>query len=728
MDEAIDAETTFDVGGCLRVRRTENNDAVSLSLIYQGISVGLSRPNSGTLESTLQRLSISLTKKLHPSLSKKRRAKNAVLSTPSIHDIIQCTLVTRLSGDKVDGALCNAEAWLPACDLIIKHAAFNDQPETTTGMRIVCNPPTCLSVEVAKLPMSGVLQLAVATTEFADVTQCVWECAVVDAPQARTEGATAELVSTGVGATFVFKVPEASVGKLLRVTCTPTAQWVVGGRGTPSADADCAQPELYALETDDKDSRVNMVGTVELPSTSTRHVRCVGVPIATVVGPVVACPVRPWVTGTEWHGTDVLSSCAANTPTATRVDATVDDAAAPGGAMAGPRPAADDAREACVIDVMTYNILADCYATSPHGRQRLFAYCPDYYLQRDYREQLLVAEISARDCDVVCLQEVETHEFERFLRPTMEVYGYTGVLAPKHSELIEGCAIFAKQRSVAVVDSRVVVFREALREDKYAYLREAYADTPDFERIFLVGSVGQLVHLETPEGDDILVANTHLFYHPFCPHVRNIQMAILLQEATDWMAAIGPATSIVVCGDLNSTPETGVVEFLCTGQLSPQHPEWARGAQVRWDRATKSLVNLKNDVDGLAKPGETANEHGQRRGNLPVRWTTTTPDLAAKCKHADRAADKHTATGPALSHLLNLQLSHAISTMEKHSTNYTSGFCGWLDYLAVGGRLSLVASQDPIPEDLLQRDVALPSQHFPSDHVPVVARCVLRPQ
>eukprot|EP00041_Stephanoeca_diplocostata_P027605 m.762320 g.762320 ORF g.762320 m.762320 type:complete len:99 (-) comp23209_c0_seq6:458-754(-) len=53
---------------------------------------------------------------------------------------------------------------------------------------------------------------------------------------------------------------------------------------------------------------------------------------------------------------------------------------------------------------------------------------------------------------------------------------------------------------------------------------------------------------------------------------------------------------------------------------------------------------------------------------------------------------------------------------------------GWLDYLAVGGRLSLVASQDPIPEDLLQRDVALPSQHFPSDHVPVVARCVLRPQ
>eukprot|EP00041_Stephanoeca_diplocostata_P027603 m.762316 g.762316 ORF g.762316 m.762316 type:complete len:158 (-) comp23209_c0_seq6:890-1363(-) len=128
-------------------------------------------------------------------------------------------------------------------------------------------------------------------------------------------------------------------------------------------------------------------------------------------------------------------------------------------------------------------------------------------------------------------------------------------------------------------------------------------------------------------------------------------------------------------GDLNSTPETGVVEFLCTGQLSPQHPEWARGAQVRWDRATKSLVNLKNDVDGLAKPGETANEHGQRRGNLPVRWTTTTPDLAAKCKHADRAADKHTATGPALSHLLNLQLSHAISTMEKHSTNYTSGFC-----------------------------------------------------
>ena len=34
------------------------------------------------------------------------------------------------------------------------------------------------------------------------------------------------------------------------------------------------------------------------------------------------------------------------------------------------------------------------------------------------------------------------------------------MLAPKHSELIEGCAVFVKHRTLTVVDSRVIVFRE----------------------------------------------------------------------------------------------------------------------------------------------------------------------------------------------------------------------------------------------------------------------------
>ena len=53
--------------------------------------------------------------------------------------------------------------------------------------------------------------------------------------------------------------------------------------------------------------------------------------------------------------------------------------------------------------VMTYNVLADLYATA-----EMYHYCPPWALSWAYRKQALLREILHQHADIVCLQEVRT--------------------------------------------------------------------------------------------------------------------------------------------------------------------------------------------------------------------------------------------------------------------------------------------------------------------------------
>lgn len=60
-------------------------------------------------------------------------------------------------------------------------------------------------------------------------------------------------------------------------------------------------------------------------------------------------------------------------------------------------------------------------------------------------------------------------------------------------------------------------------------------------------------------------------------------------------------------------------------------------------------------------------------------------------------------------------------------TNYTEGFKACLDYIYFeANRLSL-KSFVPLPkEEVLQKEVAIPSSSFPSDHIPLIADLKLK--
>ena len=78
------------------------------------------------------------------------------------------------------------------------------------------------------------------------------------------------------------------------------------------------------------------------------------------------------------------------------------------------------------------------------------------------------------------------------------------------------------------------------------------------------------------------MANTHLFFHPLCSHIRALQIERLLGVVAERLAAeeeeagTRPAPAFVLCGDLNSQPVSSAGALLRDGVVTPAHPDWCR--------------------------------------------------------------------------------------------------------------------------------------------------------
>jgi len=81
--------------------------------------------------------------------------------------------------------------------------------------------------------------------------------------------------------------------------------------------------------------------------------------------------------------------------------------------------------------LLSYNILADYYASQPYSREVLYPYCKPEALEIAYRQCLLGKELPNYRADILCLQEVGTHCYADYLAPLMETHGYHGCFQKK---------------------------------------------------------------------------------------------------------------------------------------------------------------------------------------------------------------------------------------------------------------------------------------------------------
>ena len=90
------------------------------------------------------------------------------------------------------------------------------------------------------------------------------------------------------------------------------------------------------------------------------------------------------------------------------------------------------------IRVMSYNLLADLYASREVDQKVMYNHCDREFLIRKRRMPLLIYEILAYHPDVVCLQEVDAGVYHDLLRPVLESHGFRGYYSNKVSAQLEG--------------------------------------------------------------------------------------------------------------------------------------------------------------------------------------------------------------------------------------------------------------------------------------------------
>ena len=192
----------------------------------------------------------------------------------------------------------------------------------------------------------------------------------------------------------------------------------------------------------------------------------------------------------------------------------------------------------------------------------------------------------------------------------------------------------------------------------------------------------------------ILVTNAHIHWDPEYCDVKLIQTIMFLNELETILLSaqsekgIGvkthtpglPGIPMILCGDFNSLPESGVVEYFTKGRISTDHSDFL---EYNYDRFFETTI----------------------RSTSTVRSPTGKPEL----RHP-------------------FQIKSAYSKNHAQYTNYTYDFRGIIDYIFYSGDFfQPVGLMGGVSNEWLKtyKVIGCPHPHFPSDHFPLLCELEL---
>lgn len=236
--------------------------------------------------------------------------------------------------------------------------------------------------------------------------------------------------------------------------------------------------------------------------------------------------------------------------------------------------------------IVSYNILADLYADTDYSRTHLFPYCPAYALKADYRKQLIIKEILGYNADIICLQEVDVKFFNFDLQHILEddQQAFKGLLAQK-GICGEGVATFYNFKRFDLLETRNFNIGENIRV--LTIFRDLWQKIQTneklAERICDRSTTLQLTLLKMKECEHyLLVANTHLYFHPDADHIRLLQFGLSMLYIEDMYRKLiiqlnlneENQLAVVFSGDFNSVPECGIFRLMTEGFVEDDFIDW----------------------------------------------------------------------------------------------------------------------------------------------------------
>ena len=367
--------------------------------------------------------------------------------------------------------------------------------------------------------------------------------------------------------------------------------------------------------------------------------------------------------------------------------------------------------------MVTYNVLAEIYAT-----QQQYPYCDFWALSWDYRFQNILRELMDASPDVICLQEVQADHYETHIYNALSENGFEGVYKQKTRQSmglmgkVDGCALFWRRTKFHLVESYSIEFNELAQrqctqvlgmnprsEEGVAFLNKLCKD-----------NVAQLVVLELAQptnsrssqqqGNQVCIANTHLYSNKDFPDVKLWQTWQLLQELETFVVSRGTNLPLMICGDFNSTPDTAVYDLLARQAVHPGHPD----------------VNIHNHHSHHSDD----NNNGASNSNSSSNNPSSNSNSLSNNSNSNSSSTNILPDPMSISH--SFQLGSVYNTVlgeEPKATNFTVAFKGVLDYMWYSMQNLRPLSSAPIPDEsvLTKHGQALPSTQYSSDHVMLIS-------
>nr|DBA14604.1 TPA: hypothetical protein GDO54_005546 [Pyxicephalus adspersus] len=222
--------------------------------------------------------------------------------------------------------------------------------------------------------------------------------------------------------------------------------------------------------------------------------------------------------------------------------------------------------------VLSYNLLSqDLIEQNPH----LYLHCPPSILTWDYRWPNLLQELQHWEADILCLQEVQENHYKDQIQPSLKSMGYSCHYKRRTGRKTDGCAIcFKTQRFSLLQESHVEFFRPTI-------------NVLNRDNVGLVLLLRPVLSEETSDKlspPNLCVANTHLLYNPRRGDIKLAQLALLLAEVDKLSRTPeGGRCPIILCGDLNATPNSPLYHLLHNGVLNCRRlPAWKVSGQEQY--------------------------------------------------------------------------------------------------------------------------------------------------
>ena len=268
----------------------------------------------------------------------------------------------------------------------------------------------------------------------------------------------------------------------------------------------------------------------------------------------------------------------------------------------------------------------------------------------------------------------------------------------------EGEAIFFNRSKFLLVSEDAVVLREFVQQSPSCiHLLSLHPLILDC--LLTRHNILQTAFLRSTERPDryVLVANTHLYFHPMGDHIRLLQVEISVKYIENKLKVLKQTigkdahVAVIFCGDFNSCPCTAAYEYMISGSVSRSHPDWRsyRMTEVPHCSCNHRSLTIIQELDG-------------------PHWMQAQPSAG-------------TSEGPSIGVDLSHGLRFSNSCGTRYATNVTLGWTGVIDYIFVDSNHLRTQRVIPMPPvEQLTQHVALPSVNFPSDHIALVADLMWR--